>query len=72
MQRGPRGCELRLAVPAGDPGERGGLGVQLAGGQDPERAVRDREPLLVALVQECRGAGTLAVVEHVPAPGRGV
>ena len=72
VQAGPRGREFRLAVSAGGPGERGGLGFQLAGGHDPERAVRDREPLLVALVQECRGPGTLAVVEHVPAPGCGI
>ena len=58
---------------------RPGVQVSAAGrvfssraGQDPERAVRDREPLLVALAQECRGAGALAVVEHVPAPGRGI
>jgi hypothetical protein len=34
--------------------------------------VRDREPLLVARASECRRAGALAVVEHVPAAGRGI
>ena len=71
VQRGPRGGELGLAVPAGRPGQGRGPRVQLAAGQEPERAVRDREPLPVARVQEGRGAGALAVVEHVPAPGQG-
>jgi hypothetical protein len=34
--------------------------------------VRDRESLPVAGVPEGRRAGTFAVVEHGPAPGRGV
>lgn len=72
VHRGPGGSELGFAVPAGCPGERRGPRFQFAGDQDPERAVCHREALPVSRVQERRGAGALTVVEHVPAPGRGV
>jgi hypothetical protein len=66
----PWGRERGLAVRAAIPAQRRGLLLQLAGRQDPERAVRDRVLLPVALAQECRRPGALAVVEHPEAAGR--
>jgi hypothetical protein len=71
VQPGPRGRELGLAVAAGDPGQVRGPRAQHAAGQDPQRAVRDGEPLPVARAVEGRRAGALTVVEHVPAAGHG-